>query len=71
MSFQKQKTKTIAYRKFKTFDNKEIRLGVLKHNFDKNDFGSYKNTAFNLFNEHVPLKKKNEAPCTTKHLKKL
>ena len=80
MSFQKQKTKIITHRKYKEIKiNKVIKRNsdksfVLKHNFDKSDFGSYKDTLFNLLNKHVPLKKKyvraSDAPCMTKDLHK-
>lgn len=50
--FQKQKP-------LFSFDNEKFRSDVLKHNFDKRYFGSYKDTIFNLFNKYVPLKKKN------------
>ena len=73
VGFQKQKTKVITYFKYKTFDNNKFRSHVLKHNFDKDDFVSYKDPLFNLFNKHVTLKKKsvcaNEAHFMTKTYK--
>ena len=48
----------ITYRKNKTFENEKFRSDVLKHNFDKNNFDSYKDILFNLFKKYVPLKKK-------------
>ena len=73
VGFQKQKTKEITYFKYKTFDNNKFRSHALKHNFDKDDFVSYKDPLFNLFNKHVTLKKKsvfaNEARFMTKTYK--
>ena len=61
------------FKKHKTFDNEKFRSDILKH-FDKNDFGSYKDTLANLFNKNVPLKNKyvraNEAPFMINHLRK-
>lgn len=72
MGFQKQKTKIITYRKYKAFDNERFRSDVLKYNFDKNNFVSYKDTLFKIFNQHAPLKKKyirvNVAPFMSRHL---
>ena len=66
MGFQKQKPKIITYRKNKTFDNEKFRSDVLKHNFNKNYFGSYNDTLSNILRKHVLLKTKyvraNEAP---------
>ena len=61
------------FKKHKTFDYEKFRSDILKH-FDKNDFGSYKDTLANLFNKNVPLKNKhvhaNEAPLMMNHLRK-
>ena len=49
MGFQKQKPKIIIYREYKTFDNEKFRSDVLKLDFDKIHFVSYKDTPFQSF----------------------
>ena len=62
MDFQKQKQKIITHRKYKAFDKDKFRSDVLKYKFGKNDFGSYKDTLFNLFGKHVLLKRNMSVP---------
>ena len=64
MGFQKQKQKIITHRKYKAFDKDKFRSDVLKYKFGKNDFGSYKDTLFNLFGKHVLLKRNMSVPMS-------
>ena len=74
MGFQKLKPKVIIYRDYKNFDNAKFRYDIVKATSNVDDFGMYKSTIFNIFNRHVPIKKKyiraNEAPCTSKEFHK-
>ena len=54
----KLKQKIIAYLDHESFHNAEVRSDVVAANFDVYIFGTYKNTIFNIFNGHDPMKKK-------------
>ena len=43
-SQKKKQKKKITYCKYKTIDSEKFGSCVLQHNFDKIDFGSYKDT---------------------------
>ena len=74
MGFQKLKPKIIAYRDYKNFDNAKFRYDIVTATSNMDNFGMYKSTIFNIFNRHVPIKKKyiraNEAPFMSKELHK-
>ena len=74
MGFQKLKTKIIAYRDYKNFDNAKFGYDIVTPTSNVDNFGMYKSTIFNIFNRHVPIKKKyiraNEAPFMSKELHK-
>ena len=74
MGFQKLNPKIIAYRDYKNFDNAKFRYDIVTATFNMDNFGMYKSTIFNIFNHHVPIKKKyiraNEAPFMSKELHK-
>ena len=74
MGFQKLNPKIIAYRDYKNFDNAKFRYDIVTATFNMDKFGMYKSTIFNIFNHHVPIKKKyiraNEAPFMSKELHK-
>ena len=66
LGFQKLKTKVIVYRDYNNFDNVKFRYDIVTATSNVDHFGMYKSTIFNIFNRHVPIKKKyiyaNEAP---------
>ena len=74
MGFQKLKPKVIVYRDYNNFDNVKFRYDIVKATSNVDHFGMYKSTIFNIFNRHVPIKKKyicaNEAPFMSKELHK-
>ena len=74
MGFQRLKPKIIPYRDYKNLDNAKFRSYIVATTSNVDNFGMYKNTIFNIFNRHVPIKKKyiraNEPPFMTKELRK-
>ena len=72
MGFQKLKPKVIVYRNYKNFDNAKFRYDIVTATSNVDYFCMYKNNIFNIFNHHVPIKKKynraNEAPFMSKEL---
>ena len=72
MGFQKLKPKIIVYRDYKNFDNAKFRYDIVTATSNVYSFAMYKNTIFNVFNRHIPIKKKyiraNGAPFTSKEL---
>ena len=74
MGFQKLKPKIIVYRDYENFDNAKFRYNIVTATSNVDNFGVYKNTISNIFNRHVPIKKKyirtNEAPFMSKQLHK-
>ena len=64
----------IAYRDYKNFDDTKFRSDIVTAMFNVDDFGIHESTIFNIFNLHVPKKKKyiraNEAPFMSKELLK-
>ena len=82
MGFQKLKPKIVAYRDYQNFDNAKFRSDIVtKFRSDiitatsnRDNFGMYKSTIFNIFNRHVPVKKRyiraNETLFMTKELPK-
>ena len=74
MGFQKLKPKIIAYRDYKNFDNAKFGYDIVTATSNVDNFGMYKSTVFNIFNCHVPIKKKyiraNETPFMSKELHK-
>ena len=72
MGFQKNLSKNIAYRDYKTFYNIKFRDDVSNFAFDQFDVSNFKETIFNIFDKHAPIKQKylppNEAPFMTKEL---
>ena len=74
MGFQKLKPKIIACRDYKNFDNAKFSYDIVTVTSNVDSFGMYKNTIFNIFNRHVPTKKKyvraNEASFMLKVLHK-
>ena len=74
MGFQKLKPKIITYRDYKNFDNVKFRFDIVTATSNIDNFGMYKSTIFNIFNHHVPIKRKyiraNEAPFMLKELHK-
>ena len=74
MGFQKLKPKIIACRDYKNFDNAKFRYDIVTATSNVDSFGMYKSTIFNIFNRHVPTKKKyvhaNEASFMLKKLHK-
>ena len=74
MGFQKLKPKVIVHRDYDNFDNVKFRYDIVTATSNVDHFGMYKSTIFNIFNRHVPIKKKyicaNEAPFMSKELYK-
>ena len=74
MGFQKPKPKIIAYRDYKNLDNAKFRHDIVTATSNVDNFGMYKSTTSNIFNRHVPIKKKyvraNEDPFMSKELHK-
>ena len=72
MHFQKKLTKIITYRDYKKCDNAKFRDDVNSFVFDQCDVSNFKETMFNIFDKHAPMKQKylraNEAPFITKEL---
>ena len=58
MGFQKKLTKIIAYRDSKKFDNAKFRDDVNNFAFDQFDVSNFKETIFNIFDKHAPIKQK-------------
>ena len=58
MGFQKLKLKIIAYCDYKNFDNAKFRYDIVTATSNVHNLGMYKSTIFNIFNRHVPIKKK-------------
>ena len=65
IGFQKL-PKIIAHRDYKKFDNAKFRDNVNDFAFDQFDISNLKETIFNIFDKHAPIKQKylraNEAP---------
>ena len=75
MGFQKVKPKIIiVYRDYENSDNAKFRYDIFTAASVVDNFGMYKSTIFNIFNRHVPIRKKyiraNEALFMTKELHK-
>ena len=72
MGFQNNLPKIITYRDYKKVDNAKFRDDVNNLIFDQFDVSNFKETIFNIFNKHVPIKQKyiraNETPFMTKEL---
>ena len=72
MCFQKKLPKIIAYRNYKKFNNAKFRDDVDNFAFDQFDVSNFKETIFNIFDKHAPIKQKyfrtNEVPFMTKEL---
>ena len=72
MGFQKKLPKIIAYRDYKKFDNAKFGDDVNNFAFDQFDISNFKETIFNIFDKHVPIKQKylqeNEVSLTKKEL---
>ena len=72
MGFQKKVPKIIAYRSYKKIDNAEFCDDINNFVFDQSDVSNFKETMFNIFDKHAPIKQKylraNEAPFMTKEL---
>ena len=72
MGFQKKVPKIIAYRSYKKIDNAEFCDDINNFAFDQSDVSNFKETMFNIFDKHAPIKQKylraNEAPFMTKEL---
>ena len=72
MGFQKNLPKIIAYCDYKKFDIAKFRDDVKNFAFDQFDVSNFKETIFNIFDKHAPIKQKylraNEAPFMTKEL---
>ena len=74
MGLNKLKPKIIVYPDYKNLDNAKFRYDIVTATSNVDNFGMYKNTTFDIFNCHVPMKKKyirdNEAPFLSKKLHK-
>ena len=72
MSFQNKLLKIITYRDYKKVDNAKFRDDVNNLIFYQFDVSNFKETIFNIFNKHAPIKQKyirtNETPFMTKEL---
>ena len=70
--FKKKVPKIIAYRSYKKIDNAEFCDDINNFAFDQSDVSNFKETMFNIFDKHAPIKQKylraNEAPFMTKEL---
>ena len=70
MGFQKLKPKIIFYQDYKNFDYVKFRYDIVTATSNADTLDMYKNTIFNIFNCHVPIKKKyiraNEVPFMSK-----
>ena len=70
MGFRKPLPKIIAYRDYRNFDNAKFRYDTVTATSNVDNFGMYKSTIFNIFDLHIPIKKKynraNEAPFMLK-----
>ena len=70
--FKKKLQKVITYRDYKKFDNAKFCDDVNNFAFDQFDVSNFKETIFNIFDKHAPIKQKylraNEAPFMTKEL---
>ena len=68
MSFQKKLAKIIAYREYKKFDKANLTISPLM----KFEVSNIKETIFNIFDKHAPIKQKylrvNEAHYMKKEL---
>ena len=74
MGFRKPLPKIIAYSDYRNFDNAKFRYDIVTATSNVDNFGMYKSTIFNIFDLHIPIKKKynraNEAPFMPKQLHK-
>ena len=72
MVFQKKLPKIITYPGYKkNIDNAKFRDDVNNLAFDQFDVSNFKETIFNIFDKHAPIKKylpANETPFMTKEL---
>ena len=70
MGFRKPLPKIIAYSDYRNFDNAKFRYDIVTATSNVDNFGMYKSTIFNIFDLHIPIKKKynraNEAPFMPK-----
>ena len=48
----------MAYREYKKFDNVKFHDGANNFTFNKFDVGTFKETIFNIFDKHAPIKQK-------------
>ena len=72
MRFRKKLPKIITYRDYRKFDNAKFRDDLNNFAFDQFDVSNFKETIFNIFDKHAPIKQQylraNEAPFMTKEL---
>ena len=72
MGFQKKLPKIITYYDYKKFDNAKFCDDVNNFTFDRFDVSNFKETIFNIFDKHAPIKQKylraNDIPFMTKEL---
>ena len=70
----KKLPKIIAYRDYKKFDNAKYPYEASNFAFARFDVSKFKETAFNIFNKHAPIKQKyhrvNEVPFMAKELRR-
>ena len=70
MSSQKLEPKIINYRDCKNFDIEKFRSDICKMNLKTTDLEGFMKTVFQIFNKHVPIKRKyicaDEAPFMTR-----
>ena len=71
MGCQKLKPKIIVYRDYKNFGNAKFRYDIVTITSNVDNFGMYKSTIFNIFNRHVPIKRKYVRPFMSKELHKV
>ena len=78
--FKKQKPNVIQYRDYKKFDNNSFMKDIqdkfleLTHEHHSLSFEIFKSTTYQIFDNHVPLKKRyvraNQAPFINKNISK-
>ena len=72
MGFQKKLPRIITYYDYKKFGNAKFRDDANNFAFDQFDVRNFKETIYDIFDKHAPIKQKylraNEAPFMTKEL---
>ena len=58
MNFEKKLPKIIAYRDYKKFGHAKFRDDVNNFSFGEFYVGNFKETIFNIFDKHAPIKEK-------------